>query len=104
MKNPQAFIDILENMCKFKTKGSGPISFRLGMDFYCDNDGACCVTSLKYIEKMVSNYKKMYGELPKQVYPPSLEFLVISLSKSTHHHWRRMIIQNLILLIFLKEK
>jgi Reverse transcriptase (RNA-dependent DNA polymerase) len=73
MKNPQEFIDILEKKYKFKTKGSGPISFHLGMDFHRDKDGTLCVTSLKYIEKMVSNYEKTFGELPKQVYTSPLE-------------------------------
>jgi hypothetical protein len=32
MKNPKEFGDILEKKHKFKTKGTGPISFHLGME------------------------------------------------------------------------
>ena len=73
MKDPKEFIDILEKKYKFKTKGSGPISFHLGMDFHRDNDGTLCVTSLEYIKKMISNYEKTFGELPKQMYSSPLE-------------------------------
>jgi hypothetical protein len=66
MKGPKALIDILEAKYKFKTEGSGPISFHLGMDIHRDNDGTLCVTSFKFIERMMSNYEKAFGELPKQ--------------------------------------
>jgi Reverse transcriptase (RNA-dependent DNA polymerase) len=73
MKDPKAFIAILEHKDKFKTKGSGPISFHSGMDFHRDRDGTRCVTSLKYIEKMMSNFEKGFGELPKQTCTSPLE-------------------------------
>jgi Reverse transcriptase (RNA-dependent DNA polymerase) len=38
MKKPKEFIDILERTYKFKTKGNGPITFHLGMDFFRDED------------------------------------------------------------------
>jgi hypothetical protein len=73
MKNPKDFISILEGEYKFKTKGSGPLSFRLGMNFHRDNDGTLCITSLKYIEKMIGNYEKIFGEMPKQIVMSPLE-------------------------------
>jgi len=73
MKDPEEFISLLENKYKFKTKGSGPISFHLGLDFHHDDDGTLCVTSVKYIEKIMSNYEKVFGELPKQSYTSPLE-------------------------------
>ena len=33
MKDPQAFINILENMHHFNLKGSGELNFHLGTDF-----------------------------------------------------------------------
>jgi hypothetical protein len=42
MKNLQEFADILQNIHKFKTKGTGPVSFHLGIDFIWDNDGTLC--------------------------------------------------------------
>jgi hypothetical protein len=38
MKNPKEFTDILETKHKFKLKGTGPITFHLGMDFTTDVD------------------------------------------------------------------
>jgi hypothetical protein len=71
IKDPKAFISILEGKYKFKTKESGPLSFLLGMNFHQDNDGT--FTSLKYIEKMIGNYEKLFGEMPKQIIKSSLK-------------------------------
>ena len=73
MKDPKEFISILEGKYKFKTKGSGPLSFHLGMNFNRDDDGTLCITSLKYIEKMIGNYEKIFGESPKQNVTSPLE-------------------------------
>ena len=73
MKNPKEFITILEQKYKFKTKGSGPITFHLGMNFSRDEDGTLCITATKYIEKMMSGYEKTFGEPPKQTYASPLE-------------------------------
>lgn len=73
MKNPREFVDILENKHKFKTKGTGPISFHLGMDFSRDEDNTLCLSSTKYIEKVMKNYERMFGELPKQNVTSPLE-------------------------------
>ena len=73
MKNPKEFVDILENKHKFKTKGTGPISFHLGMDFSCDEDNTLCLLSTKYIEKLMKNYERMFGESPKQNVTSPLE-------------------------------
>jgi Reverse transcriptase (RNA-dependent DNA polymerase) len=71
--DPQAFVDILEKQHKFKLKGTGPISFHLGMDFTRDEDGTLCLSPTKYIEKMVANYEKVFGEKPKHIYHSPLE-------------------------------
>ena len=50
-KDPQAVIDAL--MAKphsFKLKGTGPVEFHLGCDYYRDDDGTLCVGPRKYIE------------------------------------------------------
>jgi hypothetical protein len=73
MKKPKEFISILEGKYKFKTKGSVPLSFLLGMTFHRENDGTLCITLLKYIEKMVGNYEKIFCEMPKQIVTSSLE-------------------------------
>ena len=43
------------------------------MNFHRDDDGTLCITSLKYIEKMIGNYEKTFGELPKQNVTSPLE-------------------------------
>jgi hypothetical protein len=45
MKNPTEFVDILEKKRKFKAKGTGPISFHLGMDFFQDDVNTLCISS-----------------------------------------------------------
>ena len=65
MRNPKEFVDILENKRKFETKGAGNISFHLGMDFVQDDDGKLCISPTKYIEKLMMNYKRTFGEMPK---------------------------------------
>ena len=65
---PQEFADTLQETYHFKLKGTGPISFHLGMDFLRDEDGTLCITSCKYIEKMIANYERIFGEAPKQTY------------------------------------
>jgi Reverse transcriptase (RNA-dependent DNA polymerase) len=44
MKDPKELTDILEKMYKFKLKGTGPISFHLGMDFTRDEDNTLCIS------------------------------------------------------------
>jgi hypothetical protein len=73
MKNPQEFIDDLTTKFKFKLKGTGPISFHLGMNFTRDKDNTLCISPLKYIEKMVATYERMFGEQPKQNVTSPLE-------------------------------
>lgn len=73
MKEPQSFVDLLTNKYKFKLKGTGPISFHLGMDFSRDKDGTLCMSSKKYTEKVIANYQQMFGEAPKQNVTSPLE-------------------------------
>ena len=71
--NPQEFANTLQDKYKFKLKGTGPISFHLGMDFFRDDDGTLCIASCKYVEKMIANYERIFGEPPKQTYTAPLE-------------------------------
>ena len=73
MKDPKSFVDVLEKKHKFKTKGTGPISFHLGMDFHRDDDNTLCISPVKYIEKLIKNYEKLFGETPKQMYSSPIE-------------------------------
>jgi hypothetical protein len=71
MKDPQVFVNELKEKHKFKLKGTGDISFHLGCDFFREDDGTLCMAPRKYIEKMLSNYERMFGEKPRlNVYSP----------------------------------
>jgi hypothetical protein len=35
------------------------------MDFSWDEDNTLCLSSTKYVEKLIKNYKSMFGEPPK---------------------------------------
>ncbi|CAJ1931198.1 unnamed protein product [Cylindrotheca closterium] len=65
MKDPKAFVDKLINFYKFKLKGTGPLTFHLGCDFGRDEHGVLYMSPKKYIERMVDNYERIYGEKPK---------------------------------------
>ena len=70
-KNPEDIARALTQDYKFKLKGTGPIAFHLGCDYYRDKNGILCFAPRKYIEKMVSTYETMFGTKPKQnVYTP----------------------------------
>ena len=73
MVDPQEFVKVLTERYKFKLKGTGPISFHLGMDFHRDEDGILCIVPRKYIEKMIGNYERMFGQPPKQTVSSPLE-------------------------------
>ena len=67
LKDPEALIKKLQSApFSFKLKGSGPITFHLGMDFFRDSDEVLCMAPKKYIEKMLANYERLFGEPPKQ--------------------------------------
>ena len=69
-KNPQAIIDDLEKKYKFNLKGTGPILFYLGCDYFCDKHGCLCFAPKKYIKKMLDTYKRNFGSSPKQYSSP----------------------------------
>jgi hypothetical protein len=65
MKKPSEFAHTLTTKYKFKLKGTGELSFHLGCDFYRDHDGTLCMSPIKYIDRMVDNYVRLFGEKPK---------------------------------------
>lgn len=69
-KNPEAIIRYLEVDAKFKLKGTGPLSFLLGCDYYRDEEGVLCAIPKKYIQRMESTYERLFGEKPKHYYSP----------------------------------
>ena len=69
-KNPKEIARQLEEDYKFKLKGTGPISYHLGCDFFRDSTGTLCLSPKKYIEKMKESYIRMFGIAPKKISSP----------------------------------
>ena len=78
-KDPQAIVDVLQNKYNFKLKGTGPITYHLGCDFFRDKDGVLCMPPKKYIDQMIATYKRLFGSKPKTVFLPSNEEFIPSL-------------------------
>ena len=70
MTRPSDFIRELREAYKFNFKGTGPVSFHLGMDFFRDADGTLVMTSKKYIDRMLSEFERHFGEPPKWYVQP----------------------------------
>ena len=73
VKEPQEFAKILMETYKFKLKGTGPITFHLGMDIQREDDGTLCITPRKYLDKLMANYERLFGGPPKQTVTSPLE-------------------------------
>jgi hypothetical protein len=57
----------------FKLKGTGPLEFHLGCNYFCDEDDTLCYGPKKYIGRMVDAYIRMFGSRSstKHLSPPS---------------------------------
>jgi hypothetical protein len=64
-KNPADIIRALTEDHQFKLKGTGPIEFHLGCDFFRDEEGVLCFAPRKYIDKLIMSYERMFGSKPK---------------------------------------
>ena len=69
-KDPQSIIDALTKEHNFNLKGTGPITFHLGCDFFRNEEGQLCHAPRKYIEKTLENYKRIFGAMPRPVTSP----------------------------------
>jgi Reverse transcriptase (RNA-dependent DNA polymerase) len=67
---PDEIVKTLEELHKFKLKGSGPTSFHLGCDFFRDKDGVLCYAPKKYILRMLDTFERLFGKQPKQYVAP----------------------------------
>ena len=72
-RDPKAITDALEGKYSFKLKGTGPINYHLGCDFYRDSEGTLCMAPKKYIERMIDTYHQIFGEKPRTVYTSPIE-------------------------------
>jgi Reverse transcriptase (RNA-dependent DNA polymerase) len=67
---PNEIVKILEEIHKFKLKGSGPTSFHLGCDFFQDEDGVLCYAPKRYIQRMLDTFERLFGKQPRQYVAP----------------------------------
>jgi hypothetical protein len=65
MRDPQKYVDTLTERYQFKLKGTGPLEFHLGCDFYRDEQGVLCMSPKKYITRMHDNYMRLFGSKAK---------------------------------------
>ena len=65
-RNLQAIIDSLEKApIGFKLKGTGPLSYHLGADFFRDESGTLCMGPKSYIDRMCMQFESLFGIKPK---------------------------------------
>jgi len=69
-KGPETTVKTLMEKYQFKLKGTGPTEFHLGCDFFRDEEGVLCYAPKKYIEKILENYRRIYGSWPKPATSP----------------------------------
>jgi len=68
--NPQAIVDELTKVHKFKLKGTGDLNFLLGCDYERDQDGTLRMQPKKYVLKMKDTYYRLFGENPRSYNSP----------------------------------
>jgi hypothetical protein len=61
------------NTYNFKLKGTGEIEYHLGTSFRRNDRNELCISPQWYIEKMVDNYKQLFGESPSHCSQTPLE-------------------------------
>jgi hypothetical protein len=69
-KNPQWITDALQQDHKFTLKGTGPIHFHLGCDYFREPNGTLCYGPRRYVDKMIADHVRMFGEKPKHYTSP----------------------------------
>ena len=74
MNDPQHFFDALHNPpWNYKLKGIGKPCHYLGADFFQDADGTLYMGPQTYAKFLLSNYEKLFGDLPCPVFSPLSE-------------------------------
>ena len=61
MENPMEFIELLKSKYNYKLKGVGPLEYHLGADVWRSSDNVLNFGSKKYVERLLSNVKEMFG-------------------------------------------
>ena len=72
-KDPKSITETLQKKYRFKLKGTGPIKYHLGMNFFRNREGTLCIAPRKYLERMEETYERLFGSKPKQNISSPLE-------------------------------
>ena len=72
-RDPKSITNELEVKYHLKLRGSGPISYHLGCDFFRDDKGVMCMSPKRYIERAIDTNSRIFGEHPKARYSSPLE-------------------------------
>eukprot|EP00934_Nitzschia_sp_Nitz4_P004676 Nitzschia sp. Nitz4//scaffold468_size5769//118//5631//NITZ4_009203-RA/size5769-snap-gene-0.0-mRNA-1//-1//CDS//3329552515//4666//frame0 len=64
------FLGELNSLSIWSTDGTGEVVFHLGCDYWRDKDGTMVCSPRKYIEKILVNYKQMFGVDPRPYASP----------------------------------
>jgi hypothetical protein len=70
MRDPASFTSLVQKKYSFKLKGTGPISYHLGAELLRDKDGTLIISPRRYVERMISNFERMFNQKPKQASSP----------------------------------
>ena len=69
-KNPEAITKALTEVYHFNLKGTGPLTFHLGCDFFRDSDGVLCQSPKKYTKRIIDSYTRLFGRQPRTYKSP----------------------------------
>ena len=61
-EEPQKIIQYLKEKFKLKLKGDGPLEYHLGCDYKLEKDGTLMAQPIRYINKILESYKKMFPD------------------------------------------
>jgi hypothetical protein len=72
-KDPETIAKQLQEKYGFKLKGTGNITYHLGMDFFRDETGTLCMAPRKYVEKLTETYVRHFGTKPSTTVTSPIE-------------------------------
>jgi hypothetical protein len=70
MKDPDKFFADLKKISGFGLKGEGDIKYHIGGDFFRDPDGTLVYSAKTYVDRMLANYQRLFGQMPKEYITP----------------------------------
>jgi hypothetical protein len=70
MKNPDKFFVDLKKIGGYGLKGEGEIKYHIGGDFFRDPDGTLVYSAKTYVNRMLANYQRLFGQMPKEYASP----------------------------------